>query len=257
MAFKDRTPASGMLALVLLAIVGSLVGRVVYAGGFENFFIPGKAEENAIMADLAEYPGNAVFMEELEASFPREYDDFSEAVGRAMRAPGGEDRVVIAANTWVNGFFANHARDFAAAPIDQLDRVMELEQEFLAELRAHDEYACAAYAKGDPFEKPLPDRFDQMSGEISRARIAAIRGGRSDQQLRLKLNPGHWQALDDSLRANGLNDEQVAVLFGEAEPGSIGAPLACEMAIELVGAIRTQPEEPRALLISAYVSGVQ
>ena len=88
-------------------------------------------------------------------------------------------------------------------------------------------------------------------------RIGAIRGGRSDQQLRLKLNPGHWQALDDSLRANGLNDEQVAVVFGEAEPGSIGAPLACEMAIELVRAIRQQPEEPRALLISAYVSGVQ
>ena len=257
MAFKDQTPASGLVALVLLAIVLSVIGRAIYAGGFENFFIPGKAEENAVMEKLADYPGNAVFMEELEASFPDAYDDLSKALGRAARGPGGEDRVVIAGQAWMNGFFANHARDFAGAPIDRLDRVMELEQEFLGNLRDHDEYACAAYAKGEPFEAPLPEAFDELSGEISSARIAAIRGGRSDQQLRLKLNPGHWQALDDTLRARGLNDEQVSVLFGAAEPGSIGAPLACEMAIELVSAIREQPEEPRALLTSVYVSGVQ
>ena len=62
MAFKDQTPASGLVAMVLLAIVLSVIGRAIYAGGFENFFIPGKAEENAVMEKLADYPGNAVFM---------------------------------------------------------------------------------------------------------------------------------------------------------------------------------------------------
>lgn len=257
MAFKDRTPASGMIAVVLLAVVGSLVARIVWAGGFDNYFVPGAAQENAMMESLAKYPGNAAFMEELEASFPREYDEFSEAIGQAVRGPGGDDRVVIAGNAWMNRFFANHARDFAASPIERLDKVMELEQQFLGELQAHDEYECEAYSKGLPFEAPLPERFDELSGEISRARIAAIRGGRSDQQLRLRLTPSNWEALEAALRERGLNDAQIAVLFGEAEPGSIGAPLACEMAIELVNAIREQPETPRALLTSAYVSGVR
>lgn len=255
MAFKDQNHASGMVALVLLAIVGGLIGRVVWAGGVEEYFIPGKAIESEVMAQLEAYPGNEALLEQLETSFPDAYDDFSEVVGAAARGPGGEDRVLIAANTWINRFFANHANDFGAAPLVHLDRVMELEQQFLEDLRAHDEYACAAYAKGQPQDRPLPESFDVTGGEIAKARFAAIRAGRSDQQLRLALNPGHWQALETTMRERGLNDEQIAVVFGEADPQSIGAPLACEMAIELVSAIRAQPDEPRALLIGAYVSG--
>ena len=255
MSFLEQKHASGMVGLVVLAIAGSLIARVLMAGGFENYFIPGKALENEVVEQLEAYPGNDVLLERLESDFPRAYDDLTETIGRAARGPGDENRVLVAANLWVLKFFASHDRDFAAAPIASLDRVMELQQSFLQDLRAHDEYACAAYAKGEPQEQPLPERFDEAGGQIVAARFAAIRAGRIDQQLRLGLNPGHWDALTQTMRENGLNDDQIAVAYGEADPASIGAPLACEMAIELVSAIRAQPEEPRALLIGKYMSG--
>lgn len=258
MGFVQQKHASGMVGLLIVGIVGSLLVRAWWAGGFDNLLIPGKAAENAVVAQMEAYPGNEVLLDRLEADFPRAYDDLTETLGRAARGPGGEDRVLIAANLWVLNFFASHDRDFAAAPIETLDHVMELQQTFLEDLREHDEYACAAFAKGQPQDEPLPESFDIAGGEIIAARFAAIKAGRTDQQLRLGLTPAHWQALVETMRENGLNEEQIAVAFGEADPASIGAPLACEMAIELVSAIRAQPrEEPRALLIGAYVSGAE
>ena len=200
--------------------------------------------------------GNDVLMERLESDFPHEYDDFTDTVGRAAQSSGDGTQVIAAANGWLLRFFASHKRDFAAAPIATLDRVMELEQGFLEALRAHDEFACANYAKGQPQDQPLPEDLDRIGGEIVAARFAAIRAGREDQQLRLALTPEDYEAVEATLRAGGLNDEQVAVVFGASDPSSIGAPLACEMQIELVRAIRAQDlEERRALLIGSYVSG--
>jgi hypothetical protein len=258
MGFLKQQHASGMVGMVIFTLVVSLVVRAWWAGGFDNLLIPGKAVENEVVAQMEAYPGNEVLLEQLQTDFPRAYDDLTETLGRAARGPGGEDRVLIAANLWAFNFFASHDRDFAAAPIERLDHVMALQQTFLEELWAHDEYACAAYAKGEAQEEPLPDSFDIAGGEIVAARFAAIKAGRTNQQLRLGLTPAHWQALVATMREKGLNEEQIAVAFGEADPASIGAPLACEMAIELVSAIRAQPqEEPRALLIGAYISGAE
>ena len=257
MSFSDRKSASSMIGVLIFGLVAWLVVRIFWAGGFENFFVPGAALENEIVAELEAYPGNDVLLSRLEADFPKAYEDLKETLGRAARSAGPENRILVAANQWVVRFFASHDRDFAAAPIANLDTVMELEQNFLEALRDHDEYACAAYAKAEPQDRPLPESFDIMGGEIVGSRISAIQAGRGDQQLRLGLSQLDYDALTETLRSNGLNDAQIDVVYGEAEPGSIGAPLACEMAIELVRAIRAQPEEPRALLIGRYVSGAE
>ncbi len=257
MSFANQKTASGMIGFLVIGMVVMLVVRSVLAGGFENVVIPGAALENEIVEQLEAYPGNRVLLARLESDFPRAFDDFSGAMGDAARGPGGEDRVLIAANAWFGNFFASHDRDFAAAPIASLDRVMELEQSFLNSLRDHDEYACANYAKGQAQDKVLPESYDEAAGEIVAARFSAISAGRNDQQLRLGLTPTDYEALEATLRGNGLNDEQIAVVYGEADPASIGAPLACEMALEMVSAIRAQPEERRALLIGAYASGVE
>lgn len=255
MSYSKQTQASGMIGVVVLFLVGSFIARIVFAGGFENYFVPGKAEENALVAELAAYPGNEVLFDQLETSFPRDYDDFTEELARAARGPGGDDRVLIAGTEWIANFFASHTNDFRAAPIARLDAVIELEQALFEQLRDYDEYACAAYAKREPLDQPLPDRFDEASGAVVAARIAAIRSGRTHKELRLALTPEDYAAVDATMRAKGLNDEQIAVVFGEADPATIGAPLACEMQIELIKAIRAQPEERRALLISAYAGG--
>lgn len=257
MSYSQQKHASGMIGVVILGLVGWLIVRIVLAGGPEEFFIPGAALENEIVAELEAYPGNDVLLEQLETNFPRAFDDFKETLGRAARSDGPEDRVLVVGNRWIAEFFASHDRDFAGAPIANLDAVINLELGFLESLRDHDEYACAAYAKGEPQDEPLPESFDAAGGEIVAARISAILAGRSDQQLRFALSPTDYAALTATLRQNGLNDEQIDVVYGAAEPGSIGAPLACEMALELVKAIRSQPEEPRALLIAAYTSGAE
>lgn len=257
MSFVNQKHASGMIGAVIFGIIGWFAMRAILAGGFENLVIPGAALENEIVEQLEAYPGNEVLLARLESDFPRAYDDFTGAMGDAARGPGPEDRVLIAANAWIGNFFASHDRDFAAAPIANLDQVIQLEQSFLESLRDHDEYACANYAKGQAQDKKLPESFDEAGGEIVAARFSAITAGRNDQQLRLGLTPTDYEAVEATLRSNGLNDEQIAVVYGAAEPGSIGAPLACEMALELVSAIRAQPEERRALLIGAYASGVE
>lgn len=257
MSYSKQTQASGMIGLFVLAIAGSLIGRIIYAGGFENFFVPGKSEENALVAELATYPGNQVLFDQLETSFPRQYEDFTEELARAARSPGGDDRVVIAGSAWIADFFASHSNDFGAAPIEQLDEVIGLEQTLFEDLRDHDEFACAAYAKREPLDKALPERFDEASGALVAARIAAIQAGRAHRLLRLKVTPEDFAAVEATMRAKGLNDEQIAVAFDEADPATIGAPLACEMQIELIKAIRAQPEDRRALLITAYAGGGQ
>ena len=207
------------------------------------------------MTELETVPGNRVIMEQLEADFPRDFDDFSDVVGAAVRSEEPEDRVIVAANNWITNFFANHSNDFAAAPMTNLDAVIDLELGLLQSLKAHDEFACADYAKGEPQDQPLPEELDQEAGAIVAARFSAIRAGRSDQQLRLLATPSDFDALQQTMADRGLNQEQIAVAFGQADSASIGAPLACKMAIELVNAIRDQPEERRALLIGAYVTG--
>lgn len=255
MSYVKQTHASGMVGLVLLAVAVSWIAKVVLAGGFENLFDPNAASEAALVEELAAYPGNEMLFEQLETSFPDEYEDFTETLGRAARGPGGEDRVLVAGGEWIARFFARHSNDFAASPIEHLDRVITLEQGFFEDLRAHDEYACAAMAKREPLDQPLPQKFDTAGDAILAARFAAIRGGRSNQQLRFKTTPEDYAAVEATMRGNGLNDEQVEVAFGVADPASIGAPLACEMQIELIRAIRAQPEESRALLIGDYVVG--
>lgn len=241
--------------MLILGIIVTVCIRAFNAGGFENLLIPAKKLENELAAEMATYPGNDVLFEQLEAKFPDSYDRFTETLANAARAPGPEDRVVVAGNAWIMRFFAAHEEDFSAAPLDQLDRVMELEKAFYEDLRGHDEFACASYAKGEPLDTVLPERFDIAGGEIVAARLEAIQGGRLDQQLRFALTPTDYEALEATLRGNGLNDEQVAVVFGTADPASIGAPLACEMQIELITAIQAQPDERRALLIGAYAGG--
>ncbi len=257
MSFAQQKSASSWIGLLIAGLVISIIVRVIWAGGFENFFVPGKAFENAVVEQLEGYPGNAVVFERLEADFPRAYDDFTEQLAFAARSEGSDDRVLIAANIWLNEFFASHAADFAGAPLEQLDQVMELEEQFLTDLATHDEYACAAFARNEPQPEPLPESFDEAGAAIVAARFAAIKGGRTNQQLRLGLTPAAYDAVEVTMREKGLGDEQIAVVFGEADPGTIGAPLACEMAIELVRAIRAQPEEERALLIGAYASGAR
>lgn len=257
MGFLQQKHASTMVGGVLLALVASYGVRVFMAGGVENYFVPGHAEQSAIIDQLATVPGNQVLLDRLAADFPDDYEDLAKTIAKAAQSPGPDDRITIAGSAWIAEFFASHARDFAAAPIASLDLVMEREQQFLEALRAHDEYACAAYAKGAALDQPLSDSFAEISAQITEARFAAIKAGRTDQQLRFALTPADYAAVEATMREKGLSNEQVAVVFGEAAPDSIGAPLACEMAIELVSAIRNQPEGRRALLIGAYASGAR
>ena len=255
MAFSDQKHASGLIGVVILGIVGSLIVRIFWAGGIENFFDPELALGNEVIEQLEAYPGNEVVFERLEEDFPDAYQDFTLTLSRAAQMEGPEDRVLIAGNNWINMFFASYAEDFKAAPLPALDNVMALEAQFLRDLKAHDEFACAFYARNEPQDQPLPESFDEASAEIVTARFDTILAGRRDQQLRLGITPSMYEAVEQTMRDKGLNDEQISVVFGEAEPGTIGAPLACEMAIELVDAIREQPDDARALLNGAYASG--
>jgi hypothetical protein len=256
MGFLKQEHASGMVGLVVLGAAALLFVRVTMAGGFENFFDPSNRVDEAVLAQLKKVPGNATLLAQLEQDFPEEHEDFVDTVGAAARAEGADNRVVVAANAWIAGFFAAHARDFAAAPDAVLDKVIAAEQAYYTDLQRNDEITCGAMVTGTPLDRPLPATLEEKAGALVAAKFAAIKAGRTDQQLRLALTPEDGKAMQAALRERGLSDEQLAVLAGEADPGSISKPMACEMAVALTDAIRAQPQGRRALLVGAMMGGV-
>ena len=256
MSFLKQEHASGMVGLVLLGMAGLLIVRVTMAGGFANFLDPSNRIDEAVMAQLGKVPGNAILLAQLEQDFPEEHGDFVDAVGAAARAEGPDNRVLVAANGWIARFFAAHARDFAAAPEAVLDSVNAAEHALLSDLQRNDEITCGALVTGTPLDQPLPPALEEKAGALLAARFAAIKAGRTDQQLRLALTPEDGAAMNAALRERGLDDAQMAVLAGEADPGSISKPMACDMAVAFTDAIRAQPPGRRALLIGATMGGV-
>jgi hypothetical protein len=256
MSFLKQEHASGMIGLVVLGIAATLIVRVTLAGGFENYFDPTNRMDEAVQFQLKKVPGNATLLAQLEQDFPDEHDDFVDTVGAAARAEGPDNRVLVAANAWIARFFAAHARDFAAAPDAVLDKVIAAEHAYFADLQKNDEITCGAMVTGTPLDQPLPAALEEKAGALVAAKFAAIKAGRTDQQLRLALTPEDGAAMQAALRERGLVDEQLAVLAGEADPGSISKPMACEMAVALADAIRAQPQGRRSLLVGAMMGGV-
>lgn len=256
MSFVKQEHASGMIGLVILGVAATLIVRVLMAGGFENYFDPTNRVDEAVQVQLKKVPGNATLLARLEQDFPDEHENFVDTVGAAARAEGAENRVLVAANAWIARFFAAHARDFAAAPDDVLDTVNAAEHAYFTDLQKNDEITCGAMVTGTPLDQPLPEALEERAGALVAAKFAAIKAGRTARQLRLSLTPEDGAAMQKALRERGLTDEQLAVLAGEADPGSISKPMACEMAVALTDAIKAQPQGRRALLIGAMMGGV-
>jgi hypothetical protein len=255
MSFLTTKHASGMVGLVLVAVAARMVFGAIEAGGFDNYIYPAGKVDKAVMAELGKFPGNAVLLSQLERDFPDEHDDFVDTVGAAARAAGPDNRVLVAANAWMNRFLAAHARDFAAAPLPALDAVIAAEQAYLEDLQAYDEFVCGAVVTGTPLDRPLTSALEEKAGAMVARQFAAIKAGRVDQQLRLALTPRDREAMNAALRERGLLDDQIKVLSGEADPSSISRPLACELAVKVNDAIRAQPDGRRALLIGTKLSG--
>jgi hypothetical protein len=253
MSFIKQQHASGMIGLVLVGIAAAVIVRVTLAGGFANYFEPSRSIDSAVIAQLRNVPGNATLLERLEEDFPDQHDDFVAMVGAAARAEGSDDRVMIAAGQWINRFFEAHARDFAAAPRSSLEAVIAAEHDYVASLQRSDEITCGAVVTGTPLDRPLPEALEAKAGKVVAEKIAAIKAGRVDQQMRLAPTPNDREALLTELQARGLNDAQLEVLAGEADPGSISKPMACEMALAFLSAIRAQPEGRRELLIGTMM----
>ncbi|MCL9999220.1 MAG: hypothetical protein NBV68_07550 [Erythrobacter sp.] len=256
MSFLTTKHASGMIGLVVLGLVARLGFGVAEAGGIDNYFNPAGAVDQELMAELGKFPGNGVLIAQLQADFPDEYKDFVSKVGKAARGTGPDTRVLVVANTWLNTFLAAHARDFAGAPLPALDAVLAAEQTYLAGLQDYDPIVCGAVATGAPLDKPLTAALEEQAGALVASKFAAIKAGRTDQQLRCAITPKDREALAGDLKQRGLVEDQMKVLSGEVDPSSISGELACEAAVTLNEAIRAQPDSRRALLIGAKLGGV-
>jgi hypothetical protein len=256
MSFLTTKHASGMIGVVLLGLVVRLGFGVAAAGGIENYFYPKGAVDQAMMAELSKFPGNGVLIAKLEADFPDEYKDFVSKVSKAARVEGAQNRVPVAANAWLATFLAAHARDFAGAPLPALDAALAAEQTLLEGLQAYDPIVCGAVVTGAPLDKPLTAALEEQAGALMASRFAAIKAGRTDQQLRFAITPKDRAALAAALNERGLVEDQMKVLTGEADPSSISGEMACEAAVKLNEAIRVQPDSSRALLIGAKLGGV-
>lgn len=255
MSFVSTKHASGMVGLVLVAVAARMIFGAIEAGGFDNYIYPAGKVDKAVMAELGKFPGNEVLLTQLERDFPDEHDDFAETVGAAARGSGADDRVLVAANAWMNRFLAAHARDFAAAPLPALDAVISAEQAYLEGLQAYDSFVCGAVVTGAPLDRPLTAALEEKAGAVVARKFAAIKAGRVDQQLRLALTPLDREAMNTALRERGLVEEQIKVLAGEADPSSISQPMACELAVTFNDAVRAQPDGRRALLIGSRLAG--
>ena len=256
MSFLTTKHASGMIGLVVLGLVARVGFGVVQAGGIDNYFNPRGAVDQEMMAQLGKFPGNGVLIAQLEADFPDEYKDFVARIGKTARAGGGEKQVLLVANTWLGTFLAAHTRDFAAAPLPALDTALAAEQTYLKGLEAYDPIVCGAVVTGTPLDKPLTADLEEKAGAVMASRFAAIKAGRTDQQLRFAITPKDREALAAALKQRGLVEDQMKVLTGEADPSSISGEMACEAAVTLNEAIRAQPDSRRALLIGAKLGGV-
>lgn len=256
MSFLTTKHASGMIGVVILGLVARLGFGVVTAGGIDNYFNPRGAVDQELMAELGKFPGNGVLIARLESDFPDEYKDFVDKIGKAARAQGPDDRVLVVANMWLGDFLAAHTRDFAAAPMPALDAVLAAERAYLEGLAAYDELVCGAVVTGTPLDKPLTPALEEQAGALVASKFAAIKAGRTDQQLRFALTPKDREAVAAALKERGLGEDQLKVLSGEADASSISGEMACEAAVKVNEAIRAQPESRRALLIGAQLGGV-
>lgn len=255
MAYTDQKLPHKMLGVFLLVVVVGMAIRYFVAGGFIEYYSPDKRLENDIAAELEKQPGGAMLLARLEADFPDRHDDLLETLTRAAKADGPPDRIGKAANQWIAGFFANHENDFKAAPIESLDKVIDLEAKMLATMQSDYPEICTDYAYGVPQKMALPEDIRTVSDTIMDARFAAIKAGRVDQQMRLALTPPDFEALNKTLVAQGTNAEQLAYIDGSSDGIDLSDEEACGAAVNLVSAVRAQPEYQRALLIGAYVVG--
>ena len=90
---------------------------------------------------------------------------------------------------------------------------------------------------------------------VRTAQFEAIKAGREDQQIRFDITPNDIDALQDSLRQNGITDGQLAYIMDGDEADAEGAGERCDAVQALLTGVSEQPEGRRALLVGALVVG--
>ncbi|MEO1729853.1 MAG: hypothetical protein AAFR64_03860 [Pseudomonadota bacterium] len=254
MAFTDRPSTEKVLGGVFLAVILGWAIRFVLAGGVIEYFDSNKRIENEIAAALSKEPGTESVLRRLESDFPDKYDEFLATLSNRLNQDQSANRVAPTAVTWIRSFFASHENDFGFAPMPQLDAVIDWEQQFIAKLADENVASCDAYAIGLPLEEQPSLEVRELGAKAVEARFDAIRAGRKDQQMRLKLNPTDFEAVAVSLAEKGATRDQIEFAFGDLNGAVLDEGVPCKSLQMLLETIIEQPEERRALLIGAYAS---
>lgn len=255
MSFLSKELDSNKIGIVIGIIVVGLIGRIIWAGGIEEYFSPNKQVENAIVSALESQPGGAIMLSQLESDFPLEYEDLLSAMTNQAVRDQSPDNIVEAGNQWLRRFFASHSKDFKFAPIGSLDTVLSTEATALAAMYEHEPQLCDNYIRGWALPGNLPEKVSQSIGSAVAAKFAAIRAGRDDQQLRLDLTPYDLGELTNALTAGGMNEDELAFVLDGVRDGVEESGEKCKAIQGLVAGVQNQPEDRRALLVSAIVVG--
>jgi len=254
MAFTDRPSTEKVLGGVFLAVVISFGIRFYLAGGMVEYFDENIQLEGEIAAVMAKEPGTETVLRRLESDFPDKYDELLATLRHRLNQDQSPYRIAPTAVTWIRGFFAGHENDFGFAPMPQLDAVIDWERQFVAKLAEENVASCDAYAMGLPLEEQPSLEVRELGAKAVEARFDAIRAGRKDQQMRLKLNPTDFEAVAASLTDKGATRDQIEFAFGDLNGAVLDEGVPCESVQMLLETIIEQPEERRALLIGAYAS---
>ena len=254
MAFTDRPSTEKVLGGVFLAVIISYGIRFFFAGGMVEYFDEDIRLESEIAAVMAKEPGGEAILRRLETDFPRQRGEFLATLRHRLKQDQSGARLGQTAATWIRGFFADHKSDFGFAPMPQLDAVIDLEQKFVAKLAGENVASCDAYAIGLPLQEQPSKEVRELGVMKIEARFDAIRAGRQDQQMRLKLNPTDFEAVAASLTEKGATRDQIDFAFGDLNGAVLDEGAPCESVQMLLETIIEQPEERRALLIGAYAS---
>ena len=206
------------------------------------------AARRAFEEKLKSAPEYAAFFERLQSLFPSDYDSFLAGFSKRLAAQGEIGSADLLMGETVRSLRLSRGVLAAKAGSPALEHIFELQSSMLRALTAKDPHLCVDFLNGAEstgfFEFSAQNRG--LLAAMGMAGLDAIHDGEVQQVKRQQPTQADFDALEQALRARGLDTPVIAVLLdGKTSDPPIADAEMCRAGQIYLDALAAMPEPAR------------
>lgn len=227
----------GVIGAVIVGLIGAQLGglftKTAIFEGQKALYTEEKLE-----ADLA----NALpkTMAAMKAAFPDDYDAMLGDILDGVKSSSSTDQITKRSAAAAAAVRRKHSAAIAKAPSTDITALIDGNIRLIEEVRAGEgDELCAAVAAQGPIAVTAKGitNYNATIDETGAIMFRALRAGIDTPVERTPVTDADWAAIVGALQANGMTDEELAVVGAAAQDD----PRYCRLILDFVKEVRNTP----------------